>query len=129
MADERGSTDVVDPYAPTDYVQDALTLVTKAITHAEGFHTPWIEKVERRYRAYRGLPEKRKSNVPEWRSNLTTPYILQLIEGMLATMLDPSPTWDVQPRPSPGEPIEEILARRQSGRVAQAALQWAMAED
>src|SRR4029450_4895820 len=62
-------------------------------------------------------------------SNLTTPYILQVVEGMLSTILDPKPKWEVTPKPMPGEPLEEILGRRQSGRVASAALQDAMDTD
>jgi hypothetical protein len=52
-----------------------------------------------------------------------------VVEGMLSTILDPKPKWEVDPRPFPGEPLEEILARRQSGRVAGAALQYAMDAD
>lgn len=126
--DVRGSTDVEDPYSSAP-VENALQLVLQAIASAEQFHTPWVEKIEKRYRAYRGMPEKKQKDVQRWRSKLTTPYILQLLEGMLATMLDPKPTWRVTPKPHPGEQIQEVLGRRQSARVAQAALQWAMDED
>ena len=95
----------------------------------QAFHNAWTEKIERRYRAYRGIAEQRQENTPSWRSKLTTPYILQVVEGMLSTILDPKPKWEVDPRPLPGEPLEEILARRQSGRVAGAALQYAMDAD
>jgi hypothetical protein len=95
----------------------------------QAFHSAWTDKIERRYRAYRGIAEQRRDSVPTWRSNLTTPYILQVVEGMLSTILDPKPKWEVDPRPLPGEPLEEILARRQSGRVAGAALQYAMDAD
>jgi hypothetical protein len=48
---------------------------------------------------------------------------------MLSTMQDPKPTWKVCPRPRPGEPTELIQGRFQSGKVASAALQWAMDDD
>jgi hypothetical protein len=118
-----------DPYAPTDTPPDELTLVTQAIERAERFHTSWVDKIEKRYRAYRGVAEKRNEETQSWRSNLTTPYLLQLVEGMIATMVDPKPAWDVDPRPDPGEPLEEILARQQSAKVATAALQAAMDDD
>ena len=125
---ERGSKKVEDPYSPGTHVPDALTLVTQAINRAEDFHNSWIEKVERRYKAYRGVTST-TTTTPAWRSKLTTPYLLQICEGMLATMMDPKPTWDVQPRPLPGESLEEVSARGQSARVAKAALQWAMDAD
>ena len=123
------STELRDPYAPSQPVADALSLVTGAIDSAEQFHTAWVDKVEARYRAYRGLAEKRQEKTQGWRSKLTTPYLLQLVEGMIATMLDPKPTWQVEPRPEPGEPVEEILGRQQSSRVASAALGTAMSDD
>jgi hypothetical protein len=118
-----------DPYAPADNPPDELTLVTDAMQRAEKFHTGWVDKIEKRYRAYRGIAEKRQTDVPAWRSKLTTPYLLQLIEGMIATMLDPKPTWQVDPRPDPGEPLETILARQQDAKIATAALQAAMDDD
>jgi hypothetical protein len=125
----RGTKKVEDPYSPGTDIADPLTLVTLAIQRSEDFHTSWVEKIEKRYRAYRGVAEARHQQTQTWRSNLTTPYLLQLGEGMLATMLDPKPTWEVQPRPLPGESVEEVSARGQSARVAKAALQWAMDAD
>jgi len=120
----------VDPYTEIE-AADALGLVTGAMNEAERFSTSYVQKVEARYRAYRGIAEARKSGqeIEAWRSNLTTPYILQTIEGMIATMLDPNPRWEVKPRPQPFEPIEVILARTSGGRIASAALEWAMQND
>jgi hypothetical protein len=42
---------------------------------------------------------------------MTPPYVLQTCEGMLATMLEPYPRFNVQPRPRPEEPLEEVVAR------------------
>jgi len=130
----RGSSDparTTDPYGDPNYpAQDELTLVINAINSVESFHTQWVDKIEQRYRAYRGIAERRQVKaVAGWRSKLTTPYILQVVEGMIATMLDSKPTWDVCPKPRPGEPVDDILARQQSSKVASAALQWAMDED
>jgi len=99
------------------------------VDSAQSSHRSWTDQIERRYKAYRGIAERRNENVAGWRSHLTTPYILQVVEGMLSTIIDPKPKWEVSPRPFPGEPLEEILARRQSGRVAGAALQYAMDAD
>lgn len=121
--------DLHDPYAPTTEFSDALAMVISAQEEAEQFAQSYVDKVERRYRAYRGIAELRTDPEDGWRSNLTTPYILQTVEGMLATMLDPNPMWNVSPRPHPYEPLEVIMARLNGGDIASKALQWAMDND
>src|SRR5215471_10562461 len=104
-------------------------MVLAALDGVESFQTSWVNQVEKRYRAYRGIAEQRQAKSQAWRSNLTTPYLLQVVEGMLATLLEPEPNWRVEPRPMPGEPLQDILNRGQSGKVASSMLQYAMDED
>ena len=133
MADERGSTAkerTVEPLGSPDFpAADELTKVLNAVESAEKFHNSWVQKVEKRYRAYRGIAEKRQETVPAWRSKLTVPYLLQIAEGMLATMQDPKPTWEVTPKPQPGEAIDAVNDRLKKSKIASAGLQWAMDED
>ena len=104
-------------------------MVIQAVDSVEPFHKNWTDQIERRYKAYRGIAEKKQASTQKWRSSLTTPYILQVIEGMLATLLDAHPKWDVSPKPLPGDQIPDVVGRQQSGKVASSALQWAMDED
>jgi len=104
-------------------------MVTAAIESVEPFHKNFTEQIERRYKAYRGIAEQRSATTQNWRSSLTTPYILQVIEGMIATLLDAKPKWEVQPKPLPGEAMDQLLGRQSSSKIASAALQWAMDED
>ena len=133
MADERGSTakeKTRDAYGSRDGAyQDELSMVLAAVESAEPFHKNWVTQIERRYKAYRGIAEERQTKTPGWRSDLTTPYILQVVEGMLATLLDAKPKWEVMPKPLPGDELTELLGRQQSSDVASSALQWAMDED
>ena len=135
MADERGSTDVArttEPLGSPDFpAADELSKVLAAVQSAEPFHNNWVGKVEKRYRAYRGIAEEKKEGPkpPAWRSKLTTPYLLQISEGMLATMMDPKPTWEVTPKPQPGEAIDAVNDRLKKSKIASAGLQWAMDED
>src|SRR5262245_32829276 len=81
--------------------------------------------------AYRGLVEITPSSNPDedWHSTVTTPYVLQTCEGMLATMLEPSPRFNVQPRPKPDEPIEEILDRVLKVDVIEDLIRYALERD
>jgi hypothetical protein len=121
--------DLRDPYEPQLEYADALSMVVAAQESAELFAQSYVDKVERRYRAYRGISELKVPEGEEWRSRLTTPYILQTVEGMIATMLDPNPMWNVTPRPHPYEPLEVIMARLGAGDIASHGLQWAMDND
>jgi hypothetical protein len=98
--------------------RDAVGLVVKAVEDCERrYHDAFVDRVERRYNAYRGLSELDGSDDPDdedWHSDVTTPYVMQTCEGMLATMLEPSPRFNVQPRPKPDEALDEILGRLKS---------------
>src|SRR5215471_622090 len=65
----------------------------------------------------------------EWRSQVTPPYVLQTCEGMLATMLEPSPRFDVQPRPRPEEPLDEVIGRVHSVDAISDTLRYALDRD
>jgi hypothetical protein len=119
-----------DPYGiQTTELPDTLSLVVDAMEQAEKHHANFCTKVERRYRAYRGIAEKRHERTQDWRSNLTTPYLLQTVEAMLATMLVPKPRWSVTPLVLPEQPLEMAVARKQSGRHIEIALDREMEED
>ena len=115
----------------------AVKLVVKAVEDCERrYHDAFVEKVERRYLSYRGLTDSgssgggkdtfRTSEEEDWHSNVTTPYVLQTCEGMLATMLEPHPSFNVQPRPKPDEPIEDVLTRILAIEAVGDTLQYAL---
>jgi hypothetical protein len=116
---------------------DAAALVVKSVEDCERrYHDRFIEKIERRYLAYRGLAERDKrtggkddyrvNEEEDWHSNVTTPYVLQTCEGMLATMLEPSPAFNVQPRPKPDEPIADVLQRIMGIEAIEQTLKYAL---
>lgn len=111
---------------------DPVALVLKAVTDCERrYHDRFIAKVERRYEAYRALTQERSSKDPEddWRSEIQTPYVLQTCEGMLATMLEPNPRFNVQPRPKPDEPLDEVIARLAAIESIRDTLTYALDRD
>jgi hypothetical protein len=108
---------------------DALNLVVRSVERCErDYHDEFVRKVEKRYLAYRGLVEAIPDD-EDWRSNVTPPYVLQTCEGMLATMLEPNPRFDVQPRPRPDEPLEEIIRRVNSVDAISDTLRYALDRD
>ena len=120
-------------------VDSAKELVVKAVEDCERrYHNAFVEKVERRYRAYRALAEPDEGSNgkdtsyredEDWHSAVTPPYVLQTIEGMIATMLEPKPRFDVKPRPTPEETLEEIIARTKRTDVLEDVLQYALERD
>jgi hypothetical protein len=118
---------------------DPVRLVVSAVESCERrYHDAFVRRVERRYMAYRGLAEEPEpgggkdthGDVEEdWHSNVTTPYVLQTCEGMLATMLEPHPRFNVQPRPKPDEPIDQILDRMLKVDVIEDTIHYALDRD
>ena len=122
-----------DPYDRVE-LADAVQLVVKAVQDCERrYHDAFVQRVERRYNSYRGLAEtgneKSTPDDEDWHSNITTPYVLNTCEGMLATMLEPSPRFNVQPRPKPDEPLDEVLKRIQSVTAIDDTLRYALDRD
>jgi hypothetical protein len=122
----------VDLYDDTEH-DDALQLVVKAVEDCERkYHDAFIERVERRYNAYRALSEQSPSEAEsqeDWHSNVTTPYVLHTCEGMIATMLEPNPRFSVKPRPLPDEPLDSIASRLDVSRVLEDTLSYALERD
>lgn len=85
-------------------------LVMKNFGQDESAHHAFCQKVEERYKAYRGVLEIR-SKAAGWTSRQHPPYVHQIVETMIASMIDPQPQWRVRPRPMLADPSEEALLR------------------
>jgi len=68
-------------------------------------HDLWIAKVDRWYRAWRGILDT-QSEAAKWKSKSHPPYLLQIVETMVAGLQDPKPAWKVKPRPKMDSPDE-----------------------
>ena len=66
-------------------------------------HHEFSVNTDRRYRAYRGILEKR-SEAATWTNKQAPKYVLQVIETMIAAALDPNPRWKVKARPKMEDP-------------------------
>ncbi len=79
--------------------------VLKNFAQDEASHNDYTRKVEEWYKAYRGVLEIR-SKAAGWTSRQHPPYIHQVIETMVSSMLDPDPRWKVKPRPRMADDAE-----------------------
>jgi hypothetical protein len=82
---------------------DIVGRVMKAFDQDDKPHRDFALAVDRRYRAYRGILEQR-SRSASWTNKQHPPYILQIIETMIASALDPDPRWQVKARPKMASP-------------------------
>ena len=109
-------------YSPSEEDRKAINLVVKAVESCErDWHDAFCAKVEQRYSAYRGIRQQAEGTAG-WRSNVTAPYLLNIVEGMLATLVDPNPYMMVTPMPTPGEDLLAVMARMQNAEKAEAKL-------
>ena len=125
----------IDPYEQSK-VDGPKELVVQAVEACERkYHNAFVEKVERRYDAYRGITSPATGGdggrdvKDDWHSDITAPYILQTIEGMLATMLEPRPRCNVKPRPHPEEELPLVLERSQRAAVLEDVISYAFDRD
>lgn len=87
------------PQEPTDEVAKVL----KGFHQDRESHDRFSVQTDRRYRAYRGILERRAQS-SSWNNRQHPPYILQIIETMIASALDPNPRWQVKSRPKMAPP-------------------------
>lgn len=84
-------------------VDDTVAQVLKGFHQDMESHRRFEVEVDRRYRAYRGILERRSQSA-SWTNKQHPAYILQVIETMIASSLDPSPSWQVTARPMMSDP-------------------------
>jgi len=98
--------------------QRTAEIVGKAITDFEEdlkSHDVFVEKVERCYRAYRGVLERR-SQAATWTNKQHPAYVFQSIETMVASLIDPAPKWRIRARPLIATP-DEVARQREGARA------------
>jgi hypothetical protein len=85
----------------SESAQAALKEFEEAKTH----HDPFVTKLERLYRSYRGVIET-NSQAMRWTHRITPPYINHIVETTLASLVDERLKFRVRPRKklfNPGE--------------------------
>lgn len=85
--------------------ENMLAYCLRGFHEDEKAHDIWCHKVERNYRAWRAILERR-SDAMGWTNKQRPALVYQAIDTILAGLLDPSPSWKLRARPrmvAPGE--------------------------
>src|SRR5262252_2925295 len=97
-------------YNPNAKDRAAIQEVKDCITEGKRWHNSFVQRVDRRYEAWRGmLPENAKPPAG-WRSNQHPPFLINIVEGMLASLEEQNPSWEVAPRAIPEMDMTDALA-------------------
>lgn len=102
--------------------KEALDRVVRDHDEARKHHDRFCDLVDRRYRAYRGILNRR-SDAAMWTSQLHPPYILQIIETMVANLVDDNARSRVRPRPRMASP-EEVDQHRAGAKTLELLLRY-----
>jgi hypothetical protein len=97
-------------YKPSQKDKEHIQRVLDCINEAKRWHNAFAKKVERRYEAWRGMLPENQPPPTGWRSQQHPPYLINIVEGMLASLEEENPRWTVYPRAIPGMAIEEAIA-------------------
>lgn len=108
--------------APGKKKQDALTRVLNDFEEARKHHKVFAEKCDKRYRAYRGIVET-KSDANDWRSKVFPPYVLQIVETMISSVVDAQPSMRIRPRPKAID-LEQLAQAELAARDLQRLLSY-----
>jgi hypothetical protein len=103
--------------------------VVKLIRRAEqAYHDNWCSTVDKRHDEYHAIVDV-PDDTPDWQSQIFQPHLIPVIEGMIASMVEPQPKLVVRPRPRPAETPEEAEARSTASEVAEVAVNYALEQD
>lgn len=76
---------------------EARARVLKSFTDANVWHDDFITNIERRYKAYRGVLDRR-SEAASWTSKLHPAYAYQVIETIVSNLIEDRLSFEVRPR-------------------------------
>lgn len=80
--------------------EERVGKVVKALEEAKSdYHDAFMQRVDSWYAGYRGYVDLSTKMQEEWRSNLHPPYVFQVIETIVANLVDDTQRFSVKPRP------------------------------
>lgn len=94
-----------------DTVQRVVGLMDEA---CHEYHDQFVTDCKRRYKMYRGWVEQ-SDDKPDWQARLYPKYGLQLVETIVANLIDDRIDYDIRPYPMIGMVSHEELQQRSRG--------------
>src|SRR5262245_32618332 len=116
-------------YSPPERDLKVIAEVQRCIEEGKRWHNQFAKKVERRYEAWRGMLPENNPPPRGWRSNQHPPYLINIVEGMLASLEEQNPVWKVHPRALPGMAVEEAMGAVYGAEIASYLLTHQMRVD
>lgn len=100
----------------------SLERVLRDFDECRASHDVFVNKVEKRYKAYRGVLN-RKSEAAKWTSKLHPPYVFQIVETIVGNMIDDRTSFQVRARPFVAD-MEEVEARKAGAKSLEYLLRY-----
>src|SRR5262252_8427003 len=116
-------------YNPPERDKKAIAEVKKCVDEGKRWHNAFIQRVDRRYDAWRGMLPENQNPPAGWRSNQHPPYLINIVEGMLASLEEENPQWEVAPRAIPEMLIEDALGAVEGAELASYLIEHQMRVD
>lgn len=105
-------------YSPNDRDQKLIRTVLDCVTEGKRWHNEFARKVERRYEAWRGMLPENQPQSTGWRSQQHPPYLINIVEGMLSSIQEENPIWNVHPRAIPDMEMDEAIAYSRNAQMS-----------
>lgn len=103
-------------------VHPELAPVLRQFDEAGKYHNGFVDGVERRYKAWRGILST-QSEAAQWTSKLHPPYIMPIVETIVANFIDDRFRFQINPRPRVGTP-EELESLRAGAKAMEYLLRY-----
>lgn len=104
--------------APNEAEREAVQLAINGFEADSKPHDIWANKVDRWYRAWRGVQERQDD---ERNRNFQPRYAFQIIDTLVGGSMDPNPFWRVKPRQRMTTP-EELTSIREGAKALEIVL-------
>lgn len=102
--------------------QEELDRAVDFFSEAKAKHSAFVEQVEKRYVAWRGVLEY-GSTAAKWTSKLHPPYVQHIIETSLASLIEDKLSYKIRPRHTLANP-ETVAHLRKGAEAHQIIFDW-----
>jgi hypothetical protein len=106
---------------------EPASLVLKAFAERKANHEKWCEQVAANEKAYLAVLDSR-SQAAQWTSKLTPPYAQQVVDTVVANLIDDRTRFMVRPRPGMTDP-ETVQRHIQGAKAHELLLSYQMDRD